>query len=100
MINYLHPKVYPSYNHPYARPPVDLYLQGRYEDDTAFAIVNDGITKPIYDLNGNISRQLPLEDWPPENDYHKEVYLMQRRIAEGRCVTCKAAYHQGYNIGR
>lgn len=92
--NTSHPKYYPRITP--GRPAVDLYLSGRYEDDTAYPIFNTGITKPIYDLNGNISRQLPLEYWPPSNDYHREAYLMERRYQEGQCVTCKRAYKQGY----
>lgn len=85
MDNKSHPKHYPTITP--GRPIVDYYLQGRSENDVQYPIFNTGITKPIYDLNGNISRQLPLEDWPPVNDYHYEVYLMNRREALGLSPT-------------
>lgn len=59
-------------------PPVDTFLQGRNEGFTSYPILNSGLTSTIYDFNGNINYTLPLEDWPPINDYHRDVYLMQR----------------------
>jgi hypothetical protein len=86
MENRTHPKHYPTVTP--TRPPVDLYLSGRSENDTAFTILNTGLSRPIYDLNGNVSRQLPLENWPLENDLHPEVYLMRRRAEQAKCKTC------------
>jgi hypothetical protein len=71
-----HPKHIPTFIP--AQPPVDLYIKGRSEDDTAYPILNTGITRPIYDLNGSLHYTLPLDQYPLENDFHKEVYLMQR----------------------
>lgn len=85
--NSRHPKYYPRITP--SRPAVDFFLQGRSETDTAFPIFNTGISRPIYDLNGNIARQLPLENWPNAGDYHPEAYLMERRMQAGMCSTCR-----------
>jgi hypothetical protein len=87
MNNKMHPKHYPRITS--SRPPVDLFIPGRSENDEDFPIFNTGLSKPIYDLNGNISRQLPLDEWPLEGDFHPEVYLMQRRRNQVVCSTCR-----------
>jgi len=79
--NTRHPKYYP-YITP-GRPPVDYFIPGRSEEDVASPIFNTGITRPIYDLNGNIARQLPLDQWPLAGTYHPEAFLMEARRKEG-----------------
>lgn len=85
--NTRHLKYYPMITP--SRPPVDFFLQGRSEADTAYPIFNTGVSKPIYDLNGNVARQLPLENWPNANDFHPEAYLMENRMRAGMCSTCR-----------
>jgi len=85
--NTRHPKYYPRITP--SRPAVDFFLQGRSETDTAYPIFNTGMSRPIYDLNGNVARQLPLDVWPNAGDYHPEAYLMERRMAANKCSTCR-----------
>jgi hypothetical protein len=82
MDRYSHPKHYATFIP--AKPPVDCYLRGCNENVEHYPILDTGISRPIYDLNGNIHFSLPLEDWPPENDYHREVYLMRQRAQDPR----------------
>jgi hypothetical protein len=83
--NTRHPKYYP-YVTP-GRPPVDYFINGRSEADVAYPIFNTGISRPIYDLNGNIARQLPLDQWPQSNTYHYEAFLMEARKKDNIYMT-------------
>lgn len=83
--NTRHPKYYP-YITP-GRPPVDYFITGRSEEDVAYPIFNTGISRPIYDLNGNIARQLPLDQWPQADTYHYEAFLMEARRRDGIYMT-------------
>jgi hypothetical protein len=76
MDNRRHLKHYPYTTS--SQSPVNRYLFGREENDVAFPIFNTGLSQPIYDLNGNVKKALPLEMWPPYNDYSKDVYLMNK----------------------
>jgi len=76
MDRHSHPKFFATFIP--TRPPVDTFLQGRNENDTAKPLLDTGLTNTCYDFNGNINYTLPLEDWPPNDDYHRDAYLMRR----------------------
>jgi hypothetical protein len=89
-----HPKYFPTFVP--ANAPVDSYLQGwNYNAPPGYyPILNTGLSQPIYNLNGNIHRSLPLENWPNAMSYDNQGFLMDRY---GK-VYNKAPFLKQYNM--
>jgi len=62
-----------------AQPYVDNYLQGipRFQGYDPYPPLNTGLTRPIYDIHGNIQFSLPLEHYPPVRKLHREIITDQ-----------------------
>ena len=73
-----HRKYYPSC-------PTNVALVDQYmwsvKDSNQYGCTN-GVSAPIYEIDGTIAHQLPLELYPPVNDIHPEVkaQLLQQRL--------------------
>lgn len=66
--------------------PVDQYLWNHRDQNTH--LCNNGISRPIYDYNGNISFSLPLEHYPQRYSVHPEVVWMAHntRVLPNRSI--------------
>ncbi len=53
--------------------PVDQYSFP--EVDTTERTCNNGVSHPIYACNGEISRFLPLHEWPEVNKIHPQIRM-------------------------
>lgn len=64
-----------------AEPYVDQYVRGtpRFSAHDPYPLLNTGISQPIYDLRGHVNYSLPLEMYPPANDYHRQIVQLQRQ---------------------
>ncbi len=50
---------------------VDQYMWP--EKDTSDRVCNNGVSNPIYACNGDISRTLPLHEYPRVNEVHPQI---------------------------
>jgi len=55
---------------------VDQYMW--QEKDTNKYHCHNGVSRPIYNINGEINRALPLEHWPKVDQVHPEIALTRR----------------------
>lgn len=55
---------------------VDQYMW-KNKDTTKYKCYN-GISHPIYDCKGWVNYSLPLEQYPPVDDIHPQIYMVNK----------------------
>lgn len=70
-------------------PVVDQYLWKQPDNKYAHANCLNGISQPIYNCHGEISRALPLHMYPKVDEIHPEIITM---LKSGKCFP----YHKRF----